>query len=120
MLEFIRDAGYGIYPTLLFATGALAAAIRYAAAPRRDILTLATGTTVLTLLGGALGTVVGMQTSAAALPAVAPDERWIFFLGLRESLNNLVAALVAATLVTLIVTFGAARAARGEPLATHP
>jgi hypothetical protein len=55
----------------------------------------------LTVLAGILGTATGVQRSAQALFELPPDERWIFFIGLYESLHNLTMALVLVVLSTL-------------------
>lgn len=47
----------------------------------------------LTMMAGLFGTALGVQVSAEHIGEVDADERWIFLLGLRESLNNIVAAL---------------------------
>lgn len=105
MHMFIRDAGVVIWPVLVFGLLGLALVAWHAAAPRRDRLTLIVGVAIATLLFGVLGTVLGIQVSASAGGE--------FFLeGVRESLNNAVAALVFATLHTLGATYGTYRLTR--------
>ncbi len=113
MGEFIQSAGYAIYPILLFGLMSIGVASRYAIAPSRSMLALVIGFAVVTVLLGCLGTVVGMQVSAQAIPEV-PDRPWIFLLGMRESLNNMVAALLVAMIDAMLATVGAHRTARAE------
>ncbi|MBK6693135.1 MAG: hypothetical protein IPG50_13170 [Myxococcales bacterium] len=114
MGEFFRDAGWGIYPVMLFGALGFLAALAHAALPRRDRFALAVGLAVATVLAGCLGAVVGVQTSAAGYSLAGTPPLHLFLVGLRESLNNMVAALVFATVQTLIATCGAARQARNE------
>ena len=112
MSMFVRDAGFGIYPVLLFGIVGLFVALRYAGTPSRDRLPLLIGLAVATVLMGVLGAVVGVQTSAQAMSSEVPMR--IFLFGVRESLNNVVAALLFATLHTLVGTYGTYRLVRDE------
>jgi hypothetical protein len=105
-VEFIRDAGFGIWPVLIFGLATLIAAARQALTPTTTRVITTVWLMALTLVAGALGTAVGVQTSGRALLQVAPDERWIFFIGLQEALNNLVAALVIAAVSLLLLLAG--------------
>jgi len=111
-MDFFHDAGWGIYPVLLFGTACLGAAIPYAVAPRRDLLPLVVGFGVATILAGLLGAVTGLQKSVEYLGDLPPADRWIFLLGLRESLNNVVAAFVITVVATLLTTVGGYRLTR--------
>jgi hypothetical protein len=103
-MDFIRDAGWGIWPVLGFGGWALVVAIRHAVAPRDGGMRTLVLLLALTGVAGVFGTVLGVQLSAEHIGEVDPDKRWIFLLGLRESLNNLVAALAlgAASLVAVL------------------
>ena len=68
-MEFIREAGFGIFFVIAFGGASLAVALRHALAPRRDRLALVVGFAVLTLLAGLMGTVTGVQVSASAYGA---------------------------------------------------
>ena len=113
-MDFIREAGFGIWLVLLFGGVSFAASLRYALAPRRELLPLIVGFAIATLLAGALGTVTGIQLSAEHIGEVEASKRWIFLLGLRESLNNAVAALVLASVDALLATAGAYRLFKAE------
>ena len=123
MLTFYREAGWPIHFVLLLGAISLWLAVRYARAPRRENFPLIVGFTVATVLVGVLGTVLGVQISANAIAEVQAPERWIFLIGLKESLNNMVAALMIAAIDTMLVTAGAHRLARTAaalaPATTH-
>jgi hypothetical protein len=112
MSEILHEAGWGIYPVLLFGVTSLVLAISYAVKPRRRLLPLIIGFGVATIIAGWLGTLTGLQLSVAHLGEVTPDRRWIFLIGLRESLHNLVMAFVIECLVTLVTTAGSYRQVR--------
>jgi hypothetical protein len=113
-MEFIREAGFGIFFVMAFGGASLAVALRHAVAPRRDRLALVVGFAVLTLLAGLMGTVTGVQVSASAYGAAHTPPGTLFLVGLSESLNNLVAAIVVVSLDAMMATLGAYRQARAE------
>jgi len=102
MGTFLQEAGWGIWPVLFFGATALVAVVGYVRAPgrARGLLTALLG--VLTLVAGGLGTATGLQATCVHVAAGAPVDRWQFVIGLRESLNNLVAALLLVFLVALV------------------
>lgn len=112
MIEFFQEAGWGIYPVFLFGLLCLGFSIRHSIQPDAGMLALVIGTGVATLLSGVLGTVTGMQVAVRYITELGADERWIFLVGLREALNNMVAALVLAALSTMVTTAGSYRAHR--------
>lgn len=120
-MDFIREAGLGIFPVMAFGAVAAALAASHALRPRPERMPLIVGASLLTLLFGALGTVLGIQMSVRYLDQVADADRWIFLVGLRESLNNLVAALLVVAVTCLLASLGAyrGRSAAQGPLA-HP
>ena len=120
MMDFVREAGFGIWPVMVFGALAVALAARHAARPRGGGMPLVVGTSVLTLLFGLLGTVVGIQTSVRYLHQVEDADRWIFLVGLRESLNNMVAALVIVALAGILAMVGAHRASRSRDRSSVP
>lgn len=93
MPEFIREGGWPMFPTLSFGLVALVLAIWHASKPGPGQRSLAITFAVLTVVMGLFGTVLGVQLSCAAIRGVAPDQRWIFLIGLSESLQNLISAL---------------------------
>jgi hypothetical protein len=115
MMMFIREAGWGIWPVLLFGVIGLALSLRYALTPAPRLLPLIVGFAVATIIVGCLGAVTGLQRSVGDLGRVLPERRWIFLLGLRESLNNVVAAFTTVGVVSLVAMVGGyRRACRAE------
>ena len=94
MSQYLVAAGPLVWPLLLVGAATLLVSILYARSARRELLPLAAGGAGCTLILGLLGTVVGLQLSAAGLPHVEAGGQWIVWLGLSESLGNLVLALV--------------------------
>ena len=116
-MDFIRDAGFGIWPVLGFGGWAVVAAVQQALAPRDGRARTIGLLLAITMIAGVFGTVLGVQLSAEHIGEVGPDERWIFLLGLRESLNNMVAALglgAASLLVLLAAHLRAPRSPAGS------
>lgn len=101
MMMFIREAGWGIFPVLAFGLAGLFVAIRQIVAPTEARLVTAKWLIALTTVAGVLGAVTGIETSAKYIGEVAADQRWIFLVGLDESLNNVTAALVIVVLIML-------------------
>ncbi len=123
MLEFIEDAGYGIFPVFFFGGLSLALGALFLARPRASTRSLVTGTAVATVLAGMLGTVAGLQTTARVIQSMstAPEADFLrlFFVGMRESLNCSFAALCLAIVATLLATGGSFRLRRQVAAATH-
>lgn len=116
MIEAFKMGGFGMYPTLVFGLLMVAASIRYAISPERRFVPLQITLGILTLMAGALGFVTGTIKSFLAMGEVPPDSRWIWMLGLGESLNNVGLALALIVIGTLAATVGAFRLARMMPL----
>jgi hypothetical protein len=55
---------------------------------------------------GILGTILGFQHSAEALPEVGPDMKWIVYVGLKEASNCLAGALAIVLPASLAVGVG--------------
>ncbi len=108
---FIRDAGWGIWPVFFFGVFGLVVSLRNALSPTRERFALIVGLAIATILMGVLGAVVGIQTTASAYVELGAPMR-LFVVGLRESLNNMVAALLFATLHTLVGTYGSRKLVR--------
>jgi hypothetical protein len=116
MTNFIEEGGWGMYPVLIFGLAAFAVGLWQVVSPKRDRIVLAGWLMGLTTVAGVLGTATGVQTSARYIGQVAADKRWIFLIGLDESLNNLISALVLVALTMLLMMFSHLRPQRGE----HP
>ena len=101
MMDFIREAGWGIYPVLVFGLSMLFVAGKNFVDPHTRHVITAKWLMALTAVAGLLGTATGMQTSAEYIHEI--PEKWIFLLGLRESLNNFVGAGVLIVLAMLLM-----------------
>jgi hypothetical protein len=105
-MGFVREAGWPIFLVLTLGVSSLAAALRYWTEPRRELFVAVIGLGSATLIFGLLGTVLGVQMSASHIGEVPNDMKWIFILGLKESLYNLSTALVFAFIDALLLTSG--------------
>ncbi len=108
-MVFIREGGWPMYPILALALGGLALSLRYAFFPQRSLRALTISLIVSTVVMGLLGTVLGIQHSAEAIPDVDREMRWIFIIGLREASNCVVAALALSLPACLAVGIGSWR-----------
>jgi hypothetical protein len=108
------EAGWPVWPVLLFGAVTLTLAISHALKPRPEKLPLIIGFGIASVILGCLGTVLGIQLSIQGLAQLQESQRWILALGVRESLQNLVVALLFAAASTLATTIGSYRSARGR------
>ncbi len=115
MGEAFSMGGWGMFPTAIFGLMLVAASIRYAMSPERRFVPIQVSLGVVTLASGGLGFVTGMIKSALAIEGAGPDRRWIWVLGMGESLNNVALALALLTVAALAASVGAARLAREAP-----
>ncbi len=92
MFDFILAAGFGIFPVMAFGVAAIIVAVRHVLHQRAGSDVTVKWLMALTGASGLLGTVTGVQMSARHIHEI--PEKWIFLLGLDESLNNMVAALI--------------------------
>jgi len=90
-MSYIREAGFAAYPLLVCGLLSLRWAAAYARSGDSQQRTRWLGLLGLTVAFGLLGTVTGLQASASYV-AMTPD-KWLFLVGLRESLNNSALAL---------------------------
>ena len=102
MLTFIREAGFPIWFVLAFGAASLFCAAEYVRSARLPTLYAVCGLALCTLLAGTLGAAVGLQASVQTIHAI--DAKWLFLVGLRESLNNLVIALCVVLVDALVIT----------------
>jgi hypothetical protein len=115
MMEAFKMGGWGMFPTLIFGLLMVGASVRYAISPERRFVPLQITLGIMTLVAGGLGFVTGTIKSFLAMGEVTADNRWIWMLGLGESLNNVALALALIALGTLAATVGAYRLARLVP-----
>ena len=112
MPEYIVEAGWGIWPVFIFGFASLFFSIYHLISPRRELVPLIIGFVAATIIAGLLGATTGVQHTVAYVEKVEEGQRWLFLVGLRESLNNLVAALVFACLDVLTASLGSMRLVR--------
>ena len=92
MAEAFKNGGWGMIPTALFGLLLVLAAGRYAMSPEKRFVPLQVSLTLLTLAAGGLGFVSGLIKSLHYMAEMPDDKRWIWLVGMGESLNNLALA----------------------------
>jgi hypothetical protein len=113
MLEFFRDGGWGMYPTVLFGFLLVVAGFLYALRPESRYVAVVFCTGFMTIGAGLLGTVTGLVETCRYLGHVAPvDQFKIAALGCAESLNNVILALMLALFAALPTLVGVVRSVR--------
>ncbi len=110
MLNMFREGGWGMIPTAICGLLLLAVAIRGAISPSEGSLPRQISLGVLTLTFGGLGFVTGLMKSVSFIQEVGEDKRWIWLVGLGESLNNLVLALGLVALAAIVTSVAMVRA----------
>jgi len=112
MSHWFQLGGIAMWPTSVLGILTIVVAFRYAVERERRTVPLVVGLGASTLMSGGLGFVTGLIKSLQAIPKVGPDERWIWLVGLGESLVNVALALALVGLATLTMAAGAWRHAR--------
>ena len=112
MPGWFRDGGFPMWITMVFGLLAIGASARYALQPVRRYVPLMTSLGVMTLISGAFGLTTGLIKSLQALPHVGPDQRWIWMVGLGESLQNVAFALTLVAVATGAAVVGTWRLSR--------
>ena len=104
--DAFHEAGWPAYPIVALGITALVLALRHAAAPTRGGLTLVVGLSIACVVMGVFGTTVGFQHAIEGTRDLAPEQRWLAIVGLKEALNCLGFALVLVLPATLAATIG--------------
>ena len=112
MIEAFHMGGWGMYPTLFFGVLMVAASARYAIHPDRRLVPLQVALGLTTFLAGSLGFVTGVIKTMTYLDTVPAEERWIWLIGVGESLNNIGLALALMIIASLASAVGALRFAK--------
>src|SRR5512132_66535 len=112
MLEAFHAGGWGMIPTSIFGLVLLAISVRYAVKPERRWVPLLVSSGIVTLVSGLLGFVTGLIKSLQAITEVPAEDRFIWLVGLGESLNNVALALALVLLAALAAFMGTMRLAR--------
>ena len=118
MMEWFSLGGYPMWVTLVFGVLSIGAAARYAVRPERRFVPLVVSLGSMTFLSGSLGFVAGVGQSLNALDLVPADRRWIWMLGVGESLVNVAFALSLVACATLAMVVGAWKLSRTDVPAT--
>jgi hypothetical protein len=100
-----HEGGWGMYPTCGAGLFLLGAALHFAWRPEKRHFALLCALTVATATAGATGFVIGVIKSLKAVE-LPPDERYVAWIGLGESLNNVSLALGLLFLASLAVAVG--------------
>ncbi len=111
MRDVFVAGGPGMIPTALFGLMLCAVSVFYAFRPERRFVPLQISLAIVTLTSGGLGFVAGLIKSLSAIGGVPPDKRFIWLIGMGESLNNLGLAFAALVLAALLASVGALRLA---------
>jgi hypothetical protein len=117
MAQWFSLGGYPMWVTLLFGILSIGTAARYAIRPERRFVPLVVSLGSMTFLSGSLGFVTGVIKSLNALDLVPADKRWIWMLGVGESLTNVALALALVALATLAMIVGTWKISRDQPAA---
>jgi hypothetical protein len=117
MIESFRNGGWGMYPTLVFGMLMIGVSLAYARKPERRFIPLQISLGLMTLVTGSLGFVTGLIKSLGAIHQVPEERRFIWLIGLGESLNNVALALILLVLAVLVISVGALRVALASPRA---
>jgi hypothetical protein len=120
MSDFIRDGGFGMFPTMLFGALAVLSALVIALKPERRFIPLVAVLGITTFGSGMLGTVMGViNTLRYVARTPEADRMTIVMVGAAESLNNMVLSLVLVVLTALIASVAAARIALSQRVAAN-
>jgi hypothetical protein len=112
MAEAFKNGGWGMIPTALFGIMLVLAAARYAMSPEKRLVPLQVTLGVLTLASGGLGFVTGLIKSLQYMAQMPDDKRWIWLVGMGESMNNLALAFGLIALAAIAASIGALRVSR--------
>jgi hypothetical protein len=109
LMDLFREGGWPMYPILSLGGTALVLALWSLRSPQRGLLAPVVGLLVASLLMGVLGTGLGLEQSVRHIREVAPEQRWIFLIGLGEALHCVNLALLLAVPTALAATVTAYR-----------
>ena len=109
-LDFFREGGWGMYPTLLFGTVTAAMAFRFAAKPDHGITRALWTMGAATIFSGLLGFFTGTIRTFQYVQKLPPPEQFsITLVGLSESMCNLVLAFVMTMVALILLSIGSLR-----------
>lgn len=109
LFDAIHEAGWPVFPILGFGLAALILAAGYVRRPLESTAGLIRNLSIVTLLLGVFGTVLGLQHSIQFIDDLPADQRWIVWKGLRETLHNLDFSILLIVPTWLLYTAGSFR-----------
>ncbi len=115
MREAFIAGGPGMIPTAVFGLIMICAAALYAYRPEKRFVPMQISLAIVTLTAGGLGFVTGLIKSFGAIGEVPADQRYIWLIGMGESLNNLALAFGLIVLAALVASIGTLRLAFRAP-----
>jgi hypothetical protein len=114
MSNWFQLGGFAMWSTAVFGVLMVGSSARYAFEPGRRMVPLVVSLGIITVLSGSLGFVTGLIKSLNGLPHVDPGDRWIWMVGLGESLVNVAFALALVSIATLAMVVGSWRLSRAS------
>ncbi len=113
MIQFFLEGGVGMYPVALFGAVFVAASVLHLLRPDRKLTQTVVALGALTLGAGVLGTTMGINTTMRYLHTVpAADQLSIGAVGIAESSNDLILAMVLFVIGSLATSVAGLRARR--------
>lgn len=110
MVEFFKEGGAGMFPTVLFGFLFFASAVLYTLRPDRKLGPIVVALGAVTLASGVLGLAMGLSSTMGYLHKVEPAQQLITgAAGVAESLNNIILALLLFLPSSLVAAVGAVR-----------
>lgn len=118
LVQAFFEGGVPMYPILAIGVLSIVTAARCARRTDARRHLLVRELRALTLLGGCLGSILGVVHTFAAMATVPGEERTLLMAkGISESVNNMGLAVILAIIATAIVTIGHSRSGQLTP--TH-
>lgn len=115
LVQAFFEGGVPMYPILAIGVLSIVTAVRCARHNSRRHL-LVRELRALTLLGGCLGSILGVVHTFAAMATVPGEERTLLMAkGISESVNNMGLAVILAIIATAIVAIGHSRGGELTP-----
>jgi hypothetical protein len=115
MVDIFREGGWPMYPILSLGGTALVLALWSLRSSHRGLGVMVVGLMASSLLFGLFGTCLGIGESVKHIREVPPESRWIFLIGLSESLRCVSLALALAVPTALALTASVYHARRRTP-----
>lgn len=112
MSEFFLEGGWTMYPTSVFGSLTVLAALLIAARPERRYVPLLVSLGVLSVISGLFGVSVGMiEVLKASAHMDGIDRSTVVLAGTAEALTNVVLAFILLTVAMMAASIGAVRVA---------